>query len=106
MKNNPQKPKRGGARPGAGRKKGSPNKTTAEVAALAQEYGAQAIEKLWSIADTSESDAAKVSAIKELLDRAYGKSKQSVDATINGNLTILTKEQRDAAFSGALRADT
>lgn len=80
-------PKRKG-NPGAGRPKGSQNKATKDVAALAQNYGPDAIKKLWIIAQTSESDAAKVAAIKELLDRAYGKSKQSFTGELDGKLHI------------------
>ena len=65
-----------------GRQKGSLNKTTIELKEIAQQYGSQAIDKLWEIANESESDAAKVSAIKELLDRGFGKSAQSM--TLNG----------------------
>jgi hypothetical protein len=64
----------GGARPGAGRPKGSPNKATAAVRALAQEYGPEAIKELARLAKGAESEAARVSACEKLLDRAYGKS--------------------------------
>ena len=57
-----------------GRTKGTPNKQTADVKALAREYGPTAIAKLAYLVEHAESDAAKVSAIKELLDRAYGKA--------------------------------
>ncbi len=70
----------GGARPGAGRKRGVPNKATAEVKALAQSYTAQAIETLAEImSDRSAPKAARVAAIKEMLDRAHGKSIQGVE---------------------------
>ena len=36
----------GGKRPGAGRKKGVPNKATAEIKVLARQYGPEAIGKL------------------------------------------------------------
>lgn len=61
-----------------GRQKGTPNKATADVKALAGKYGPDAIEELWAIAKKSQSDAAKVAAIKELLDRAYGKATQII----------------------------
>jgi hypothetical protein len=37
---------------------------------------------------TSESDAAKVAAIKELLDRGHGKPTQSVDLDANVKATV------------------
>lgn len=69
---------RGGARPGAGRKKGSPNKSTAEVKALAQQYAPAALAELARLTLEAESEAARVGAIKELLDRAYGKATQPI----------------------------
>jgi hypothetical protein len=63
---------------GAGRKKGTPNKITADIKALAQEHGATAITILATILTTAESDQAKIAAAKELLDRGYGKATQQV----------------------------
>jgi hypothetical protein len=67
---------RGGKRPGAGRVKGVPNKSTKDIKALAQVHTPAALKTLVSIMGASESDAARVSAAKELLDRGYGKSPQ------------------------------
>jgi hypothetical protein len=64
---------------GAGRKKGTPNKITADIKALAQEHGATAITILATILTTAESDQAKIAAAKELLDRGYGKAAQSLE---------------------------
>lgn len=69
----------GGKRPGAGRPKGAHNKATADVKAAAQQYTDEALKALAAIMRDSESDAAKVAAIKELLDRGHGKPKQSLD---------------------------
>lgn len=62
-----------------GRVKGSVNRVTADIKALAQSFGAEAIQTLVSIATTSESDQAKISAVKELLDRGYGKALQAME---------------------------
>lgn len=74
---------KGGSKPGerrGGRQKGTPNKVTADVRALAQEYGPRAIATLASIMENEEQPApARVSAAKELLDRAYGKSPQPIE---------------------------
>lgn len=67
---------RGGKRAGAGRPKGRPNKVTAEVKELAQQYGRQAIEALAQLMVEAESEQARIAAAKELLDRGYGKSAQ------------------------------
>lgn len=64
-----------GAKTG-GRQKGTPNKATADIKALARSYTTEAMSSLIGIVRNSDSDAAKVSAIKEIFDRGYGKSKQ------------------------------
>lgn len=74
---------RGGTRLGAGRKPGIPNRVTADIKALAQSYGPSAIEELARIVRESENDTARISAIKELLDRGFGKAAQSV--IVNGD---------------------
>jgi hypothetical protein len=70
---------------GQGRPKGSPNKATADVKALASVYTKAAITALARLAGLvdegegiAESEQAQVSALKELLDRAHGKPAQTV----------------------------
>lgn len=70
------KPK--GAPKTGGRKAGIPNKATAEIKELAQQYAPAAIAELARLMKDGESEAARVSAIKEILDRAYGKSPQAL----------------------------
>lgn len=53
-----------------------PNKTVSEVKLIAQQYGADAITTLVDIMQKSETDTARISAAKELLDRGYGKATQ------------------------------
>lgn len=72
---------RGGKRDGAGRPAGAVNKIAADVRALAQEYGKEAIIELATLMTTSESHAARIAAAKELLDRGYGKAIQGVELT-------------------------
>lgn len=65
-----------------GRKKGVPNKATREIKAYAQEYGREAIDKLVNILRSDKSsDQAQVAAVKELLDRGYGKSSQPLSGS-------------------------
>lgn len=71
-----------------GRKAGTPNKATADIKALAQEYAADAITMLATILTTSENDTARISAAKELLDRGYGRASQAVDVTGEVGLTV------------------
>lgn len=66
---------------GKGRPKGSLNRATVDVRALAQKYGSDALKTLAKImGNDGEPAAARVSAAKEILDRAYGKSPQPIEA--------------------------
>lgn len=74
-----------------GRKKGTPNKSSAEVKALARAHGPAAIEKLARLAGlmnggegAAQSEQAQVGACGMLLDRAYGKPAQVVEGSDDG----------------------
>lgn len=73
-----------------GRQKGVLNKATADVKLAAQVYTAEAVEVLATIMRDSDSDAAKVAAVRELLDRAHGKPRQSVD--VDADITTRVSE--------------
>ncbi len=79
---------RGGARPGAGRKAGIPNKSNQDVKALIQSHVdmVEIVRGLARIAVEGDSDAARVAASRELLDRAYGKATQHVAGEDGGPL--------------------
>lgn len=65
-----------------GRTKGTPNKVTADIKAIAQSFGEEAITHLVEIArDGDAAPAARVAAVKEILDRGYGKAKQPLEHT-------------------------
>jgi hypothetical protein len=89
-----KRPGTGGRRPGSGRKKGTPNKVTAEIKELAQNYGPEAIAELARLATKAESEAARVAAIKELLDRGYGRAVQPIE----GSMTYGVSEQLAELF--------
>ena len=81
-----------GAKPGerrGGRGKGTPNKATKDIKAIAQPYGAEAVTTLVAIMRSAEQPpAARVAAAKEVLDRGFGKSKQSIDhSSEDGSMT-------------------
>lgn len=59
-----------------GRQPGTPNKATAEIRDLARKYTPEALIELARLSTGAESEQARVAAIKELFDRAYGKSTQ------------------------------
>jgi hypothetical protein len=77
-----------------GRAKGVPNKTTADVKVAAQAYTEEAVTALANIMRMSESDAAKVAAIKELLDRGHGKAKQAIDVDASVRAAVTTIERQ------------
>lgn len=61
---------------GKGRPKGSLNKSTLEVKAEARKHMPAALKELARIVKEGSTDQARVAAIKELLDRGYGKAPQ------------------------------
>lgn len=77
---------RGGKRIGAGRKAGALNQVTRDIRALAQAHAPKALKELARIAAKAESEAARVAAIKEILDRGYGKSKQPIEHDVGEGL--------------------
>lgn len=80
-----------------GRVKGTPNKATADIKALAQLHAAEAMQELARLAREAESEAARVAAIKELFDRGFGKAKQSLDAEVSAQIAIMTGVPRAQA---------
>jgi hypothetical protein len=78
-----QMAKRGGKRPGAGRRKGSVARATREqkgtLGELARRYTDVAMATLASVAKKGESESAKVAASIAILDRGYGKPAQAVE---------------------------
>jgi hypothetical protein len=68
----------GGARPGAGRQPGVPNKVKREIAEAAQEYSEAALRTLAEVMTNGDSAAARVAAANSILDRAHGKPAQAM----------------------------
>lgn len=102
---------KGGKRQNAGRPPGAPNKSTAEVKAIAQKFGPSAIKELAALAglDGDEvkatNEAARIAALKEVLDRAYGKPAQAHagpegDGPIQHNLSIRWLTEAEAKARG------
>ena len=59
-----------------GRRKGTPNKNTADLKALASKHGPAALKAIRVLADTAENEQTRLAAWRELLDRGYGKPAQ------------------------------
>ncbi len=73
----------GGKRPGAGRPKGSKDKVTTDIRAAAQEHGPAAVALLARLLNDSPSKTLRFKAAVELLDRGFGKPRQSSDVDLN-----------------------
>jgi len=69
----------GGARPGAGRKRGKVGKAKRELAEMAQEHAEAALLTLVEVASGDCAASARVSAATAILDRAYGKPRQALE---------------------------
>ena len=76
---------------GQGRPKGALNKTTKDIKLAARHYGIDAITRLAMLSGLmlpekpgAESETAQIAAIKELLDRGYGKATQPLSGDPDG----------------------
>ena len=63
-----------------GRTKGTPNKATAEIRALAQQHGPAAIKRLAWLSLNAASEQTQAFAAEKLLDRGYGRAIQSISS--------------------------
>lgn len=82
---------------GQGRPKGLPNRATRELKDVIRSYCASAVKELARLALQAESEQARVSAIKELLDRGYGKSHQTSEVT---HISKTARELTDDELAG------
>ena len=87
-------------KPGSGRKKGVPNKTTLQMRELAQKYAPDALEVLVGIMSFGASETARIAAAREVLDRAHGKVAQPVEVADMRVNTDGWSRERLAAFHG------
>ena len=94
------KAKRGGKRPGSGRKKGIPNKGTAEIKEFARQWGPAAVEKMAALAGLvkdrhgepvgqSLSEQTQAYCCDRILDRAYGKPALPIGSDPENPLQLL-----------------
>lgn len=74
----------------AGRKPGAVAESTKAVRLLARKHSPEAFKELARLATEAEGEAVRVQAIKEILDRAYGKSAQPLDGDGDGGPIKLT----------------
>ena len=88
-----------------GRKRGVPNKATAEIKALAQEHGPKMIKKLVALTG-SKDERTQIAAIRELLDRGYGRAAQAVTMTtdVGENFVKTLKALQSLRSNGGIPA--
>ncbi|MDI1277286.1 hypothetical protein [Methylobacter sp.] len=99
----PIKSKRGGRRPGAGRKKNVPNKLTFQLKQAAAEYGEEALITLVSLIRNEEMPPnVTLGACKEILDRGFGKPAVTIDTPPLNINVFPAKEVLDAIYETAL----
>lgn len=88
-----------------GRKPGSKNKITADIKAVAQEYGDRALRVCVAIMeDELAPQPARVSAANVVLDRAYGKPAQAMEHSGPNGGPIQTEDVGDELRARALAA--
>ena len=80
----------GGKRPGAGRKPGAVAVAKRELAEMAKDHAAMALQTLVEIATRGEAESARVSAANAILDRGYGKPFQAVQISGDAQAPIHT----------------
>ena len=88
-------PKHPGGNAGKGRPRGVPNKATAAVREIAQQYTVEAVGALAAVMrDATAPHAARVSASTALLDRGHGKPTQPVSGDDEMPPVALSIEER------------
>jgi hypothetical protein len=84
---------KGAPRPAnAGRKAGTPNRVAASIKEVCQRAAPQLVDELLRLAMNSRSEMVRISAARELLDRAYGKPKMSVESELFVGVSLQLRE--------------
>lgn len=82
-----------------GRSAGQPNNVTVELKTLARIYTPAAVKELGRLSVSAESEQARVAAIKELLDRGYGKASQILEHNLGDGMEAML--ERIGAITGS-----
>ncbi len=70
-----------------GRKKGTPNRVTAELKAAFQKHEKELVQALLTLTK-SDDERVRLGAIQAALDRGWGRPSQAVEGTLAGEITI------------------
>ncbi len=70
-----------------GRRKGTPNRATAEIKASFRLHGDELVDALLALTK-SDDERVRLGAIQAALDRGWGRPAQMVDANVQGEITV------------------
>ena len=92
-----------------GRRKGTPNKATAEIKAASQLHGDELVDGLLALT-TSDDERVRLGAIQACLDRGWGRPAQSVDLGVEVQITAIERtivypRARGRRGGGRVRSD-
>ena len=76
-----------GHKKAGGRKKGTPNKATAEMKAAFQKHGDELVQALLALTKSND-ERVRLGAIQAALDRGWGRPSQTIEGTLAGKITI------------------
>lgn len=68
--------------------KGTPNKLNFDIVQMAREYGPMCVAGLADLAMTAEMESTRALAMRELLDRGFGKPHQGMSIATSGNINV------------------
>ena len=80
---------RGGKRPGAGRPLGSPNRLTRPLKEAAALHAADSLGALIHLRDNAESEAVRLNAAVEILNRGFGRCRPEADLHEPEGITVV-----------------
>jgi hypothetical protein len=87
-----------------GRKPGTPNKVTKDIRELAQVFAEKTVAALFKIVEDETAPAqARVAAANSILDRAYGKPKESVAIETDLNSGVKSEAELRAMYEEGMR---
>ena len=69
-----------------GRRKGTPNKVSAAIREVALQHGPDAIQELVRLMKRAEKESVRIAACREILDRAYGRPRQTMEHEHTGEV--------------------
>src|SRR5215510_2469853 len=97
--------KNGGRRPGAGRKKGTPNFMTRELKEICRQEAPTLVKELIRLATSAESEAVRVASIKKMFERGFGRATQPIEGTMTYGVSEQLAELFKENASGTLGSE-